>query len=194
MRIHTFGDSHSRAAFERIKNINIHYLGPILCHSFGRDGLNCLNLKKHNVSNGDCVVFCFGEIDCRCHIYKHLNEKSYDQQISYIVNKYFEAINENIKQFKNIKTFVYNIVPPLKNQEKNQDIHFPILGTGQQRKEFVCFFNESLKQKCKENGYIFLNVYEKYCDEEGFLKEDLSDGHAHIKNPIYIEEFLKNNL
>ena len=76
MQIHTFGDSHSYSGWERIKNIkiNIHHLGPILAYSFGRDGLSRNNIANScfNVNENDIVIFCFGEIDCRGHVHKHL--------------------------------------------------------------------------------------------------------------------------
>lgn len=55
-KIHTIGDSHSRFGWEGI-GINIHHIGPKLCYSVGRDGLN---LIEYGVSEGDTVVFCFG--------------------------------------------------------------------------------------------------------------------------------------
>ena len=34
------------------------------------------------------------------------------------------------------------------------------------------------------------DIYNQYCDENGFIKKELSDGTAHINNPIYINQFI----
>jgi len=55
MMIHTFGDSHSCRGWEGIPNIQTHHLGPKLCFSIGRDGINIKD--GFNVKNGDTVIF-----------------------------------------------------------------------------------------------------------------------------------------
>jgi len=40
----------------------------------------------------------------------------------------------------------------------------------------------------------FFNIYNNYCDENGFLKREFSAGNVHINNPLFIEEFIKNNI
>ena len=92
MVIHTFGDSHSCNGWRDIPNIKMHHLGAKLCFSIGRDGINIKN-KRYKVNVGDTVIFCFGEIDCRCHIRKHITESAdYKQIIDAIVNNYFTQI------------------------------------------------------------------------------------------------------
>lgn len=105
MSIHTFGDSHSNNGWN-FDNINIHHIGSTLCYSFGRDKLNRLNIKNFGVRENDIVIFCFGEIDCRCHIYKYVNaHRNYQQIIDEIVNNYFIAIKDNITQYSNLQVF-----------------------------------------------------------------------------------------
>jgi hypothetical protein len=63
MTFHTFGDSHSSkiiSGWRDCVNIKDHHLGPILCHSFGREKLNRCNISKYNLKDGDSVIFCFG--------------------------------------------------------------------------------------------------------------------------------------
>ena len=71
MSIHTFGDSHSVNGWSGVIN---HHLGPLLCYSFGKEKLNRIDIRKFNLTDGDTIVFCLGEIDCRCHIYKHIKD------------------------------------------------------------------------------------------------------------------------
>jgi len=44
MVIHTFGDSHSYFGWGNIPNVSTHHLGPKLCFSIGRDGINIKDL------------------------------------------------------------------------------------------------------------------------------------------------------
>ena len=190
--IHTFGDSHSYFGWDNVPNIVTHHLGPKLCYSIGRDGIN---ISNYGVKENDIVVFCFGEIDCRCHIHKHINnDTTYKQIIDEIVEKYFFQINMNMSLFKNITMSVYNVVPPIEKHNTGENKDFPYLGTDEERKSYVLYFNEKLKEKCKDNNYIFFDVYDKYTDNNGFLSKILGDGCVHIKNGIFIEKFIKNLL
>lgn len=199
-RLHTFGDSHSSYGWSNIDGVKINHLGAILCHSFGKHHLNRLNIKNHGVEDDDYVCFCFGEIDCRCHIKKYDTEqKPYNLVIDELIDLYFEAIKKNVLQFNKLNILVFSITPPLKDDHpvviKNKNIEnnpFPFLGNEKERKSYVQYFNQKLKEKCSTYGYTFLNVYDDYSDKEGFLLYDYSDGHVHIDNPVHIKNFLNN--
>jgi len=195
MSIHTIGDSHSCTGWtETIK----HHLGPVLCYSFGKEKLNRCDIRNFDIKDGDTIVFCLGEIDCRCHIHKYVTDITpYQDIINNIVENYFEAIelNVSISQIKLKNICVYNIVPPIhKDIILGSDrIDYPFLGTDEERKQYVLYFNEKLKEKCIEKNYIFFDIYNNYIDENGFLRNDLSDGNSHIHDGIYITKFIKEN-
>ena len=110
MSIHTIGDSHSKKGWTGIIK---HHLGPLLCYSFGKEKLNRCDIRNFNIKDGDTIIFCLGEIDCRCHIHKHISEStSYKYIINNIINNYFEAIKLNVSisqiKFKNI--CIYKII------------------------------------------------------------------------------------
>lgn len=192
MAIHTIGDSHSRFGFRDIPNIQIHDTSSKLCFSIGRDGIN---LKEYNINNGDTVIFCFGEIDCRCHVNKHITEtNNYKQIIDSIINNYFIKIKEAIYTYNNLKTVIYNVVPPVQKSKVRENPTVPYLGTDEERKEYVLYFNSKLQEKCIEYNFIFFNIYHNYTDKNGFLNKSLSDGNVHINNCIYLKEFIENNL
>jgi hypothetical protein len=67
------------------------------------------------------------------------------------------------------------------------------LGTDEERRQYVLYFNEKLREKCIERGYIFFDIYNNYIDKNGFLSKYLSDGNVHIENGIYISKFIKEN-
>ena len=192
MSIHTIGDSHSYYGWSGIIN---HHLGPVLCYSFGKEKLNRCDIRNFNIKDNDTIIFCLGEIDCRCHIYKHVTPTTtYQYIINNIIDNYFEAISLNVSisqiKFKNV--CIYNVVPPIQKYNTLENSAFPYLGTDEERKQYVLYFNKQLKQKCIEKNYIFIDVYDNYIDSNGFLRKDLSDGHVHISNGQHIMNFIKN--
>ncbi len=104
------------------------------------------------------------------------------------------------RQMMNKKRQIMNnrnkIISGIRNNQNNKEKFpvYPILGTDEERKTYFLYFNEKLKEKCIQYNYIFFDIYNKYCDDEGFLKKELSDNGIHIGNGIYITEFIKNNL
>jgi len=155
MSIHTIGDSHSYFGWSGIIS---HHLGPILCYSFGKDKLNRCDIRNFNIKDGDTIVFCLGEIDCRCHIHKHITYSiTYDKIIDNIIDNYFQAIELNITnaqiKFKNI--CVYNVVPPIQKYNTYENPDFPYLGSDEERKQYVLYFNKKLQEKCIEAKYIY---------------------------------------
>ena len=196
MSIHTIGDSHSHNGnWPEIIN---HHLGAILCYSFGKEKLNRCDIRNFNIKDGDTIIFCLGEIDCRCHINKHVTEtKTYKDIINDIINNYFEEIelNVSISQLKLKNICVYNVVPPIQKFNTWENPEYPFLGTDEERKSYALYFNEKLKEKCSEKKYVFFDIYNNYIDENGFLRKDLSDGNVHIRHGDHINMFIiENNL
>jgi hypothetical protein len=193
MSIHTIGDSHSGFGWS---NIIRHHLGPVLCYSFAQEKLSRCDIREYNIQDGDTIIFCLGEIDCRCHVHKHITYTiTYQDIINNIVNNYFEAIelNVSISQLKLKHVCVYNVVPPTQKYNTWENPDFPYVGSDEERKQYVLYFNTKLKEKCIEKGYIFFDVYNHYTDENGFLRKDLSDDSVHINDGIHISNFIKEH-
>ena len=168
-----------------------------LCYSFGKEKLNRCDIRNFNIKDGDTIIFCLGEIDCRCHIHKHITDTvTYKDIINNIVDNYFKTIelNISISQIKLKNVCVYNIVPPIQKYNTIENPEYPYLGSDEERKQYVLYFNEKIKDKCIEKEYIFFDIYNNYIDENGFLRKDLSDGNVHIGNGIFISNFIKEYL
>lgn len=213
MQVHTIGDSHSIAGWESISNIFIHHLGPILAYSFGRDGLSRNNIKNSigcmndtvsasrvfsNINENDIVIFCFGEIDCRGHVHKHITpDKSYKVVIDEIITKYFESIDANVRQFNKLHVCVYNVVPSIEKEKTAIELQqkhpeWPFLGTNEERCSYVHYFNMRAGEECAKRNYTFIDLFDKYADENGFLNGALSDGLTHIKSTEPLMEFMND--
>ena len=133
-----------------------------------------------------------GRLD-RCHVHKHVSEeKGYKQVINEIVSNYLEAIKLNVKvsniSFKNV--CVYNVLPPVSKTNTKEDPSFPFLGSDEQRRDYVTYFNECVSSLCKEYGYVFFDVYNHYTDDNGFLNKELSDGSVHARDKSYVRNFI----
>jgi len=194
--VHTFGDSHSNRGWDS-SQVNMHHLGPVLCYSFGKDKLARCDIRRFGVANGDTVIFCFGEIDCRCHIHKHVTLcKSYQSVIEGIVDSYADAIRTNITvsglSLKNV--CIYNVVPPVERHNTMESPEYPYLGTDGERKQYVLYFNERLNKVCRDNGWVFFDVYDLYADANGFLSKGMSDGNVHVSTGSHLRNFVREHL
>jgi hypothetical protein len=195
---HTFGDSHCREGWNKIfingqQLSRIHWIGPLLCYSFGKDKLLRINIAdtKYNVKENDYVCFSVGEIDCRCHIHKHINNNSYQDIIDKIVENYSIAIEENIKQFTLLNVCIFSITPTKKMNGIIDNSEYGYKGSDIERRNYTEYFNKCLKNMCNKYNYIFIDVYDKY-QLDGYLNSEFSDkDNIHINNPIHIINELK---
>ena len=54
--------------------------------------------------------------------------------------------------------------------------------------------NSKIKELCKINNFIYFNIYNESCDEQGFLKKEYSDGNCHLRHTEHSINFIKTNL
>ena len=67
------------------------------------------------------------------------------------------------------------------------------MGSNEERKEYVVYFNTKVKEKCLLYNFTFFNFHDDYRDENGYLDRELSCPSVHIKNPIYIYKCMIDN-
>lgn len=204
--IHTIGDSHSstvHSGWKHCKNIIPHHIGPVLCYSFGKEPLSRFDISKvDNINDGDTLVFCFGEVDCRNHVNKQVIKQnvSYKVIIDELILDYVSGIKTVVdalgKKLKNI--CIYNCIPTIKEETRkklNWNGHpFPCEGSSEDRKIYTLYFNEKAKQICKDNQFIFFDIFDKIIDNNGYLKSELSDGNSHLLDGKALNEFIDTFL
>lgn len=185
-QVHIFGDSHYgtlHGCEQQDKSIVVsHYnLSPMTMYQA------CL-LKKEFFAPltalEGLLIFCFGEIDVRCLIHNQIHEKGRqeDEVISTLVGNFVDnmlSIHQLIA--------IMSVVPPIKFNGENYNSgishkDFPFRGSDQDRSRYTRKLNSRLQEKCKEKDIIYINVYDAYKDEDGFLKKEDSDGGVHIGN------------
>jgi len=143
----------------------------------------------YNIKDGDAVVFAFGEIDCRL-IYSFTgHSETWRDMANEDVHGYFEVIKLNVEKFNHLHTMVYNIIPPSKHKDMPT---YPVEGTDETRRDVTLYVNNKFKEYCEKYNYMYFDIYDKHCDDDGFMIPELSDGANHIFTPIYHTEFLNN--
>jgi hypothetical protein len=187
MKIHTLGDSHCYFGWD--DSVKVHGVGPILAYSVANGRLDTIDILSLELNDNDTLIFSFGEIDCRCHIYKYVNlNNTYQSVIETIVDKYLEAVQNFIKKCnKKIRVGIYNVIPP-KKIATGDNPEFPFLGTSEERLQFTRYFNKCIKSTVEKYNFMYINILDKYTDEEGYLIPELADNSVHIANG---EELMK---
>lgn len=193
--IRIIGDSHAIAylnnheKFPNLRNIKVQYAGPITMHRIGRDQFEILDLRKYGTNENDIIVFVFGEIDTRCHIGKIRDEqnKSLDEIIETLTDKYFEAILKNIKMYSNVRCIISGVAPPTNNGFNSS---YPRYGTIEDRIFIVKKLNSLLFQKSQSLGIGFIDSYTPYANPDGTLDLNRAEIQVHIDRK-HNEELLR---
>jgi hypothetical protein len=188
--IHTVGDSHSWFGWKDIKEyqypIKINRIGAKLMYTFSKDREKVISpFIYDSINKNDILIYCFGEIDCRCHISKHITKDvDYVALINRLSTDYLEAVRYMHFKYmpQGAKSAVYSVVPPIKERDGTNNPDYPFLGSDQDRLQYHRYLNERLRLLC-ENDIIFFDITSKYEDENGFLETEKSDRRCHIDNP-----------
>ena len=178
--IYTIGDSHCWHAWLKVPNVITKTMGPMTMHSLGLSK----PLLIKDLPKDSPIVFCWGEIDCRCHVHKY---QPWKETIDVLVKNYIDTITLNAKINKNI--LIFNVIPPPRKKTAQESSGFPFLGTDEERLSYVKYMNKLLS----ESEYPFIDVYDKYSESDGFLKMELSDYHVHVEDEKYLIEWINNN-
>jgi hypothetical protein len=174
-------------------------MGSVLCHSIGKHGVQRCNLDRvDGLCDRDTIIFCFGEIDVRCHVHKRVCSEGvpHEHIIDSLVENYFRAIQDIVERCekKCLDVGVFNIPPPSRNSIEKQNIHYPYQGTDDERKMYTVYMNMCLKKACHQYAYTFVDIYNDYVDAQGSLNVDTSDGGIHIGDGKYLDSFMSRTF
>jgi hypothetical protein len=193
--IYLYGDSHAGFSFKNLKlDYNDLHCASITMFRVGRDN-EIINFDKNRrLSENDIIVLSYGEVDCRCHIQRQINNgRGEDDVINELVEKYFLTIRNNIVR-KN-KVIIVGVIPPTK-QSDYELIHgpilheFPFVGKDEDRVRYTNKVNNKIEEYSKINNYIYFNPYAYYTRQDGTLKHELSDTTVHLRdNSHFLEQF-----
>ena len=193
--IYIYGDSHGIFSFKNLNTQVVNKCSPsITMFRIGRDN-KIINFDNKYHDKNSIICFCYGEVDCRCHIKKQINLGRKENDIIFeLVGKYFNTIIKNIRHYK--KIVIVGIIPTRCQSEyelTNGPIthEYPFVGTDEERTRFTNKVNFLIKVYCDKYNFIYFNPYYYYADKNGILKSELSDGNVHLgENSYFLQEFL----
>lgn len=195
-RIHAIGDSHSGTLHPWCNAINCG-AETIYTLTTGRTERIILGLVELGQISRDAMwIFCFGEIDIRCHVHNQIHVKKRNEQevLTKLVDDYLAKITTLHDDIA-----VMSVVPPVYYDNRKHEVDsdpasliYQIRGSDEERSRYTEFLNSYLKSKCEERGIQYLDIYTLYKDEKGMLPIDISDGNVHILNRAKVEVFLKS--
>jgi hypothetical protein len=195
--IRVIGDSHVGAFSPYCRLCT---LGPVSMYSLTTNKLNeyiVYLLERQEIDTNNWWIFCTGEIDIRCLLYKQINlyKKEEDETIQTLVNNYLE----NLQSLKHPKLGVTTITPPAKTegfevqQQYTINSEYPFKGSDTERNRWSKKLNDYLIQKCIQKNITYLDIYSLFRDDEGFLDHQYVDADMiHVSKNDKIVSILKN--
>lgn len=186
MKIYSVGDSHCNYTFNGIAS-GIHYLPGVTMHRVGRDG-DWISQVVQDLPHDHLLVFCFGEIDVRCHVHRQITEQNRQEQqvLSALVTAYESALCACTHPNKGVLC----VVPPCRYTVQKNNPQHPFIGTDQDRLRYTRGLNVLLKDMCKRNDWVCIDVTEPYSASDGVLADELSDGSVHIGDTCHVRSIL----
>lgn len=197
----SIGDSHCACTYYAGYSTVVH-LGPITMHRIGRDcDLAGLIVKKilhldfsTSVPKFICdklrrllyspnVVLFFGEIDCRAHIGRHINEDCpYTVVCERLVASYLRSVKATSLSHPDVNFMTTTVVPPTSFMG---DPEMPTVGSSEQRVQYTRCVNKCFTDIQSKNNIVHID-YAKHIpvDNQGVMLSDFHDGTVHL-HPHY---------
>jgi lysophospholipase L1-like esterase len=153
-------------------------------YSIGKNGYF---LNDYGVPKDGTVIVCFGDVDVRCHIKRHVGSENETVFLYNLADKYIQKIVECNPEYK---IAIMSVVPPLYDIAPSGDPNHPVISSPDERNRYVRILNQCLKEICEKNKIIYVDIYDKYKNSDGFLVPEMSDYMCHINSLKFIDEIL----
>jgi lysophospholipase L1-like esterase len=201
--IHVIGDSHS-LAFRGKDPFVVHYLGSATAYAVMKTNSTTGTHDKvinilGDMRSKDIVLLSFGEIDCRAHIYKEFERNDGRTPIAELIDRTISNYGEMMKQTaqRGITTCVYSVPPAtITINRRYWESEYPFYGSPEIRADIHRIFNQRLEEFCKVNGYHYIDVYSKVCDNNGLRLEEYAADDIHLNGRAlkFARRELRNKL
>lgn len=196
--IYIFGDSHAKSNTNnlKLKHVELHTT-HITMNRIGRD--NIIPRFENSFNNvNNTFIFFYGEIDIRNHIYRQINTgRRINEIINSLVTSYFNTIKNNIIKYN--KIIIANVDPPNyfyetgldKYSDPYREDYHKHGGTNEERLLWAYMLNNKLRKMCELNNYIFLDTFDYYINENGYINYNYSSDGCHIDKNEYINKCIE---
>lgn len=185
---HVIGDSHSLNFIHDA--FIIHHVGPATAYKLNfeksttnsrKKVINILNkiYKNKPIS----VIFVFGELDARIHIYKIYKEKNININIliKKTIESYMDFLNLIKKRFPLINIYIFNVLP----QGEEENVYkFSYYASMDKRRDIAENMNRLLVEHTRLNNIKFIDIYSKLIDRNGKRKKEYIFDDVHFNRKI----------
>lgn len=180
--LHIIGDSHSRT-FDGAKDTEIHWMGAVTALNIWKKNKEILPIMEQYPK--DRYFFCFGEIDCRIHIYAKAMETGVPEYIithntvnTYVSYAAFLRRNYDVSVMS---------APPQGVQENVYEYEF--YASRPHRQEITDYFNLWLESIARDNKVPFVDIWYNKPEivRPMFPTYHFKEDACHIKNTVAIE-------
>lgn len=178
-KIHCIGDSHvsffagqdtiqpewPQRSNDLLSCFETHHLGPALAYNLPRPGTQTrgrerlFEVLEQAVPPGARVLLCFGEIDCRAHVWKQAAQhgKAMAAVVADCLEHYFQVVRE--VQARGFPVVIYNAVPSAitRRGKSRRTDEYAAVGDVWQRNAAIRAFNEGARQRCAAGNATFLD-------------------------------------
>lgn len=181
--IHVIGDSHV-TPFRGSIPFLAHHLGAATAYNLANKNSTTKSNEKlfqivGKLGRKDMVMLLFGEIDCRIHIYYQHKKSDGKHSIDDLIDRTIYNYGEIMAQLKqrSVNFFIHCVSPAT---EVGNEYKYPFYGTPEVRSRINRAFNEKLRAFCAENGYRFIDIYDKVADENGLMLKEYAGDDIHL--------------
>lgn len=183
-------------------NIDAIHVGPGLAYNLNID--NCTNrtkekiewLDKYYIKKDDIIVFSFGEIDIRAHLFLEAERQNIDWEkiCENIVFNYIQMLRHYVMMDK-AKIFVWAPVAskPIKNEKSEIDA----IGDERSRNIATEYFIKILGEECAKIGVSVLTIFNNLIDENYKTKTEYYSDEIHLSKRAFAlakNEFAKYGI
>jgi hypothetical protein len=195
--IRVIGDSHAHV-FRGKWPFVVYWIGPATAYNLNNPVSKTFPVQKISAvlkkfRKNEHILLTFGEIDCRNHIYKQYlkneDKVSLDQVISSVIHNYGEVI-KSMRQ-SGFNTAVLSVAPAA-SVVINTDVDYPSVGSPEERSVVTRTFNKQLEEFCLANDCMYIDVYTKTCDKNGWILREYAYDTAHLNKriiPFVLEQY-----
>jgi hypothetical protein len=198
-RILVVGDSHSKfwtghdnlhSTTSVFTGVDCLHIGPATAYSLANPNSSTqaasliTSFFDTNKERYGCVVFSFGEIDCRVHIVKNAlaGNKSLVETVNDVVNRYFYFVKAFSDKY-NVYCLIWGPIPSSPPTKFSFNPEFPAVGSIFERNYVTYIFNETISNIVKDHERIgHFSIFDKLVDADYVTKSEyLYDG-CHLSN------------
>ena len=172
--IHVIGNSHASLftgtdnllqpqnhshGFDNTGVFKSYSIGAVLGYSYMNKHIApTVSVLENNYKEGDKVIIVAGEVDCRWHLPKLIEELPHINHIGEAVDRYFIALEYlHNKGFDQIAYGVHGQTP----SGHCNDPASPVYGPMMQRNQISVLWNIALSDKCKAVGIPFFSIFKQ---------------------------------